>query len=109
MSENGEVDLDALVSTKRVKLGGNWLPIKDLDGVGYQLLRKLREAGTGGESVDIMYQIAALSLPIPESEVLKLSAVQVGAVVELAASKVNAVEATIPKERTARKKGATSP
>lgn len=103
MTQNGVVDLDQLTKEKHVKLNGQDRVVRDVDGVGYQLLQKMKEEGKEA-SIITMYTVAARCLGMEQEEVLKLNAAQVGKVVELASANADQVEASIPKRSTAGKK-----
>lgn len=87
----GLVNLDELIDSRlAVVLGGREIPVKPIDGIGFQLITGLT-AETGTEK---MYEVAARCLPsLQREDVLALTPAQVGAVVKLASEGVEKVEA----------------
>lgn len=102
------VDLDVLFQVRRVRLNGREITVKPLDGVSYQKLVELTKAGPvkKGEDLLVMYEVAKRCLPdLSEEEVMSMSAPQIGALIGVAQSSIEDVEATIPKRRAPGKMG----
>ena len=96
------VDLDVLFQVRKVRLDGKEIVVTPLDGVSYQRLLEIKKAGpaTKGEDLLVMYEVAKQCLPnVPEERVMKLSAPQIGALISVAQSSIDEVEATIPKRK----------
>jgi hypothetical protein len=96
------VDLDVLFQVRKVRLDGKEIAVAPLDGVSYQKLNELTKNGQPrkGEDLLVMYDVAKQCLPdVPEDRVMKMSAPQIGALIGVAQSSIDEVEASIPKRR----------
>lgn len=99
------VNLDELLKKRFVVLDGKETEVLPVDGVGYQKLKEMNSGG--GDAVLTMYEIAERCLPfVPSERVQAMSAAQVGAVVEVATAAVEMVEASAPKAKKPKGKGA---
>lgn len=106
MKKPGTVDLDALFVERTVKLDGKEIVVAPLDGVSYQLLKNVTEE----DALLTMYEIGKRCLSgIPEERIMKLSAPQIGALIGVARSAIEEVEAIVPKQKPSKgRKGALS-
>lgn len=104
MPDTKAVSLDALVNPSlSVELRGKVYPVAPLDGFAQQLSRNVRDKN---EAIDVMYKIAARCLAprmsyeevFGSETVIGLTPDQVSKVVEVAASQIDDVEATIPND-----------
>lgn len=101
MKKPGTVDLDALFVERTVKLDGKEIVVAPLDGVSYQMLQSVKEE----DALMTMYQIGKRVLKgVPEERIMELSAPQIGALIGVARSALEEVEATLPKPTTSKGK-----
>lgn len=118
MKQNGEVNLDELLRPRFVTLEGKRIPIRALDGTGYELMKEMDAAITEEEKAENVFRMYGIAKRCVQSDpekpdfvdVMGLTPEQVGALVGVAVSTVERVEASAPKRKTARgKRGTPSP